>query len=771
MAKRYTARIYSNGIMAERGSKDNQDNIDVVESQKRRREVFLVFGLGLLFVLLTLFEIKLFSTSEQLPFVHSIFFFGLVNFNIIILLLLLFFIFRNIVKVFSERKGKWIAKTLKAKLIAAFVVFSFVPTVLMFLISVFYINSSFDKWFSVKMGSVLKNSLEVTHEYYSTEKKRNYHFASEIIASQASFKRPSSKLVSVFNKKIEEFSLDSIEYYPNLIDRRLIAVKSSESLPLIPTVSIEFLQKGIRSRVESSTIHQFGEGNLIRIITPVPKTKGGGALVVSTYVPLSLTSKMADVTSAYEDFRNTNPLEYPLKSIYLIILIMMTLVILFGATWFGFYLAKQLTNSFRALGIATRRVAAGDYRIVKVLTGNQEVQDLVENFNSMVLNLDRSKKEVLQANKDLHDTLERLDEHSQYIQEVLASVSTGVISVTPHGNVNVINRHAAQLLRINPKEFEGQSLAKLLSTAQFGLIRDSFDHLSKHGLASLQKSISIEVGEVTLPLQITISLMTDERGEEIGKLLVFDDLSPVVKAQRAAAWTEVARRIAHEIKNPLTPIKLSAQRLQKKFASQLDDPAFEDCTKMIIQQTDELKQLVNEFSNFARLPQSNPQLSSLDKIIEETLTLYRSAHSKIEFDFDRDESLPIFKFDPEQIKRVIMNLVENGIAATENDSQAQIRIRTQYDNLLKLVRISVSDNGVGLDKKRLNQIFEPYYSTRDSGTGLGLAIVKRIVEDHNGFIRALENEPRGLKMLIELPVVEKEAAANSTQDADPRGDF
>ena len=168
--------------MAERETKDSLENVDVIEARKRKREVFLVFGLGLLFVLLTLFEIKLFSTSEQLPFVHSIFFFGLVNFNIIILLLLLFFIFRNVVKVFAERKGKWIAKTLKAKLIAAFVIFSFVPTVLMFLISVFYINSSFDKWFSVKMGSVLKNSLEVTHEYYSTEKKRNYHFANEVIS-------------------------------------------------------------------------------------------------------------------------------------------------------------------------------------------------------------------------------------------------------------------------------------------------------------------------------------------------------------------------------------------------------------------------------------------------------------------------------------------------------------------------------------------------------------------------------------------------------------
>ncbi len=742
--------------MQENEQKETRDDEVLVESRKRKREIFLIFGLGLLFVLLTFFEIKLFSTSEQLPFVHSIFFFGLVNFNIIILLLLLFFIFRNVVKVFAERQGKWIAQTLKAKLIAAFVVFSFVPTLLMFLISVFYINSSFDKWFSVKMGSVLRNSLEVTHEYYSTEKRRNYHFAEEILSNVPHFRFGKDRLEGELLLQQKKYSLDAIEYYPSVIGKRTIAIRESGVLPEIPPVSLEFLRKGLKSKLDSSTIHQFGEGNLVRVITPVDKSKGGGALVVSTYIPLSLISKMENVTAAYEEFKNTNPLEYPLKSIYLIILVLMTLVILFGATWFGFYLAKQLTNSFAALGKATRRVAQGDYRKVVLTTGNQEVQQLVENFNGMVVNLDRSKREVLQANKDLQETLERLDEHSRYIQEVLESVSTGVISVSPEGRVNVINRHAAQLLKINPKEFEGEMLAKLIDRAQFGLVKDLFDHMSKHGLSSLQKSLRIEVDSETLPIQMTISLMQDEKGEDIGKLLVFDDLTPVVKAQRAAAWTEVARRIAHEIKNPLTPIKLSAQRLQKKFAGQVADPAFEDCTRMIIQQTDEIKQLVNEFSNFARLPQTNPQLASLHEVIEETLTLYRSAHPNIQIEFEKDESLPKFKFDPEQIKRVVMNLVENSLAAMDGQNEAQLVLRTQFDNLLKIIRLTISDNGMGVEQSKLGQIFEPYYSTREKGTGLGLSIVKRIIEDHNGFIRALKNEPRGLKMIIELPVVDTE---------------
>lgn len=744
----------------------NQDldgfGVALQETKKRKREVAMVLILGLTFLVLTWFEFKLLGISQQLPFVHSIFFFGLVNFNIIILLLLFFLIFRNIVKVFVERRGKVIGSSLKGKLIAAFVAFASVPTGLMFLVSVFYINSSFDKWFSVRMASVLKNSLEVNQEYIFSAKKKNYRFANQI-AKAIGDPTTAKALERQLDDFRERFSLDAVEYYPSLFGARTLVLSKDESLPRIPPVSLEFLRKGVSLRSESSTIHHFGEGNLVRVIVPVIRGGEKGALVVSSFIPISLISKMDDISAAHEEFRNLNPLQYPLKSIYLIILVLMTLVILLCATWFGFYLARELSIPLETLGLATHRVSQGDYRPVRLSSGSAEINRLIANFNQMTGSLERSKQEVLEANRHLTETLERLDEHSRYVQVVLSNVTTGVISVDQNGIITTINRHAGQLLGIEPTQYIGQSVQDVLNEKYHQIFMDLVTAMKERdavSLQNLQKEIRIDVGETSVPLQVNLSLLLDEKGNELGKVLVFDDLTMLVNAQRAAAWTEVARRIAHEIKNPLTPIKLSAQRLEKKFGSQIKDPAFTSCISMIIRQTDDLKRLVNEFSNFARLPQLRPVLGSLNKVIGEALELFRTAHRDVQFVFDPDPLLPEFKFDSDQIQRMLINLVDNAVAAVHDLQESRggrVAIRTQYDSLLKLVRVSVLDNGVGIPETDRDRVFEPYFSTKENGTGLGLAIVKRIVEDHNGFIRAFANEPRGTKLIIELPVTDTES--------------
>jgi two-component system nitrogen regulation sensor histidine kinase NtrY len=777
------------------------------EGRKRKREVIAVLVLGLLFFVLTWFEFKLLGISQQLPFVHSIFFFGLVNFNIILLLLLFFLIFRNIVKVFVERRGRVIGSSLKAKLVAAFAAFASIPTGLMFLVSVFYINSSFDKWFSVRMASVLKNSLEVNQEYVFSAKRKNYHFANQIAKEIAV--RP-TKSNAAIEKELEhlreQFSLDSVEFYPGLFAKRLDAFSKDESLPEIPPVSLEFLRKGISQHSEASTIHHFGEGNLVRVIVPLIRHGEHGAVVVSSFIPISLISRMDDISAAHEEFRNLNPLQYPLKSIYLIILVLMTLVILLCATWFGFYLARELSIPLETLGLATFRVSLGDYRPVELSSGSAEINQLIANFNQMTASLERSKAEVLTANINLTETLERLDEHSRYIEVVLSNVTTGVISVDQRGIITTINRHASQLLDIESSHFVGRSVKDILSGGAISNAQaqgeqpeykqpednqhednqheDSQSQDSERNMlapllhvmrepsnsvfsisaqgsqpqqstVSIQKEININLGDRTVPLQMTLSMLYDEKGLDLGKVLVFDDLTMLLNAQRAAAWTEVARRIAHEIKNPLTPIKLSAQRLEKKFGGQINDPAFSSCIGMIIQQTDDLKRLVNEFSNFARLPQTKPILGSLNHTTEDVLTFFKTAHKDVSFIGDLDQHLPQFRFDPGQIKRVLINLLDNAVAAVQVSTPGRISVRTQYDNMLNLVRVSVLDNGMGIQEGDRDRVFEPYFSTKEHGTGLGLAIVKRIVEDHNGFIRAFANEPTGTKIIIELPVNEK----------------
>ena len=250
---------------------------------------------------------------------------------------------------------------------------------------------------------------------------------------------------------------------------------------------------------------------------------------------------------------------------------------------------------------------------------------------------------------------------------------------------------------------------------------------------------------------IDLTTLKDEEGRPLGVVAVFDDLTQLIKAQRVAAWREVARRIAHEIKNPLTPIQLSAQRLRKRYLERLqeDGTVFDECTRTIVKQVEELKGMVNEFSNFARLPTSNPTPNRLNEIVQEALILFQEAHKEVRFEFLPRE-LPVFNIDKEQMKRVLINLIKNSLAAV--GKEGEIKIRTGYDPKLQMVRLEVSDNGHGISDEDKGKLFEPYYSTKKSGTGLGLTIVNAIVADHNGYIRVRDNLPKGTTFLIELPV-------------------
>ena len=734
-----------------------------LEIIKRKRELVLVVVIGILFSLFTWAQYILYDISHRLPFLHSIFFFGLVNLNIVLLLFLLFLIFRNVVKVFVERKGRLIGSSLKSKLIAAFVAFSFIPTILMLVISLFYIQSSFDKWFSDKVKIILKDSLEITNNFYVSEKRRNYHFAEQIAEQLNLDKNIKKQLQSYLNS----FSLDAVEYYPDLFEEKVYAIGDA-NLSSLPNLSLEFLQKAISDGVESSTLHQFGQGNLVRAMIPV-RFQGQiqGAIVVSSFVPIALTSKMDDIAIAYDNFKDLDPLEYPVKSIYVVILILMTLVILLGASWFGFHLAKELSVPLVQLSSALEQIPQGNYSRISLLTGSSEMQTLIDSFNQMTKTLEQSEGDLKQANTSLQDTLSVLDEHNRYIEVVLSKISTGVISIDRDGYITTVNQEAERLLNIIALDLLGTKFsssmdAKLVSAfeemrLQLQSLKSRFNKDST--ALSVKKEILLPGKEDTLQLMATLNLMLDEKLEDLGLVLVLDDLSVIANAQRAAAWREVARRIAHEIKNPLTPIKLSAQRLQNKFGEQIPDPAFASCTEMIIKQVDQLKTMVNEFSNFARMPEAKFVRSSLQKCIKEAVDLFENSNKSVEFVLDLDSSMPEFEFDPGQISRVFVNIIDNSISSLESMGDAlhkkQIQIETKYDAALKIARISIADNGKGLGSVQLSRVFEPYYTTKEHGTGLGLAIVKRIVQDHNAFIRASHNSPQGLKMLIEMPVESK----------------
>jgi two-component system nitrogen regulation sensor histidine kinase NtrY len=333
-------------------------------------------------------------------------------------------------------------------------------------------------------------------------------------------------------------------------------------------------------------------------------------------------------------------------------------------------------------------------------------------------------------------------------------VTAGVISVNKQGIITTINKSAEKLLRLKTRKIVGNNFREVVGSDYLPVIKDFLRDLLESGKDSIRKQISLQIADQKVTLLVNVTSLRDEHNEFMGTVVVFDDLTHLIKAQRMAAWREVARRIAHEIKNPLTPIQLSAQRLRKRYLDRFidDDKVFDECTNMIIKQVDELKNLVNEFSNFARMPASNPVPNDLNAIISEALILYQEGHKDIEFSLQKDPNLPVINLDREQMKRVVINLLDNAIDAM--DGSGTIAIETSYNPNLQMATFIIADSGCGIAADDKPKLFEPYFSTKKSGTGLGLAIVATVISDHNGYIRVKDNSPRGTRFIVELPTGE-----------------
>jgi two-component system nitrogen regulation sensor histidine kinase NtrY len=324
--------------------------------------------------------------------------------------------------------------------------------------------------------------------------------------------------------------------------------------------------------------------------------------------------------------------------------------------------------------------------------------------------------------------------------------------VDKEGKLTTVNKSAERLLNVNTSDVLGRHFREVLRSDQMDIVNGILREIIMGKQDTISKQVTIPTQDTKLTLQVNLSLLKDENDEFMGTVVVFDDLTHLIKAQRMAAWREVARRIAHEIKNPLTPIQLSAQRLRKRYLTRFneDEKVFDECTDMIIKSVDELKTLVDEFSNFARMPAIQPSVNNLNDIIAEALTLYQEAHREISFSFNPDETIPLFPLDRDQIKRVLINLLDNSVAAIEG--VGNVNIESTFDKDLSMATFIVADTGQGIAPEDRSRLFEPYFSTKKSGTGLGLAIVSSIISDHNGFIRVKDNHPKGTKIIVELPV-------------------
>ena len=728
------------------------------ERRKRTREAVIIFLALFLIIILTKAEIHLTQISADVPIGSNIAIFGVINFVILLVILLVYLVSRNTVKLLAESRSNPLATRLRTKLVSSFIGLSLVPTMLLFFAAAGFINNTIHNWFNNQVENSLSESLEVAQTYYKNSASNALYYGRQIsgfVKDQKLLNQSNlPQLKELIKQKQKEYNLGVVEVYS--AQREELVRASNPDVPKgeFTNPASEDIARVLEGK-ELTRINTAGKADLIRGIVPIYSTWNQqdvvGAIVVNYYVPYSLVNKMKEITSSYHDFRQLKILKNPIRAGYILTLFLITVVIIFFAYWMGIYLANSMTRPVQELVDATREVAEGNLDVQIESESVDEIGMLVQSFNKMTNDLREKQKALNAFNEELSQKNQEIEQRRRYMEIVLRNVAAGVISVDKNGIITTINKSAEKLLNINPGTVIGKNFREVLKDAELEIVKDTLRDLLLAKQDTINRQVFIDVRGNRLALHLHLTMLRDETGEFVGTVLVLDDLTQLMKAQRMAAWREVARRIAHEIKNPLTPIQLSAQRLRKRYLSRFsdDEKVFDECTEMIIKSVDELKTLVNEFSNFARMPAIQPEPNDLNAIIREALTLYQEGHRGVTFGFMPDSSLPVLKIDRDQIKRVIINILENSVAAM--NEQGAIEIRTSFDAELMMASVSISDNGPGIPAADKPRLFEPYFSTKKTGTGLGLAIVSSIVTDHNGFVRVRDNLPQGACFVVELP--------------------
>lgn len=721
-------------------SKTLEDRLRHEEAVRRKREGLVILITTLMVLLFAFFEVQLPEVSTESSLSGNIGFFLLLNINIILLILLVFLVVRNLVKLIFERKRRILGSRLRVRLVLAFIALSLVPTLLLFFIAGGFVTRSFERLLDVQVENALQGSLEIGQTYYQNSANNALFYARQVsqrITQEGLFDfQRVGELKEFIQTKQREYNLGTVEVFSP--DRQLLVVAFNDQVPTGVTIKPEsdFLNRALRG-LEVTRTQAFGEADIIRGGVPVYNNDREilGAVVVDYYVPKSISKRALQISRSYEQHKHLTILKKPVKNSYILTLLLITLVIIFSATWFGLYLAKGITVPIQSLAEGTHEVAHGNWDYQIEASGDDEIGTLVDSFNQMTRDLKQINLEV--------------ERRGRYMETLLANITAGVISVDPTGNVTTINKTAEQILGIKREQVLGKNYGLVFHSEHLQVLREIIEHV--RGRASVEREVKIPLPDQILTVMVTATTLRGEEGNILGIMVFLEDITQIQKVQRMEAWREVARRIAHEIKNPLTPIQLSAERLRKRYSKLLEGNGaiLDKCTSTIIKQVEELKNLVNEFSQFARLPAAELIPNNLNEIVKEALFLFQEGHRGINFQFQREE-LPSLELDRDQIKRALINLLDNAVAAVEE--KGEIKISTAYNPVSGIVHLEVADDGCGLAAEVRARIFEPYFSTKKDGTGLGLAIVSAIVADHRGYIRVRPNDPKGTRFIIELPV-------------------
>ena len=714
------------------------------------------------------------STELNPEFLTEVVLYALSAADLTMLVALVFVLARNIVKLVVERRRGLPFSRFRAKLVMALLGLTIVPCVLVLIVGSELIRSSTEKWFSQPIDDVLGAATRIAQDYYREREISVAGHAARI-----------AKAIPV--AAVESGDLDAVrraiegEVAPGRVGLVEVYRSRSRAGPrgdVVPLVAVE--SPGLpRDRIRASADHLAslvasggtptyapepleGGGELVRGGAAVRDASGRvvGVVLASDHLSGESATHARQIIEAYQSRSQLHALRRPIIGVYLTLFVMMTLMILVSATWTGLYLAKRITRPVQRLAAGAREIGAGhlDHRIEPET--RDEFGSLVEAFNTMAGELAASQRKLEHSRLDLERKNQQLDERRQYIETVLERIATGVVSLGPDGQIETINGAALRLLEVD-RSVVGARAEDVCQREDLKPLETLLRQSHKGGQAPAVQEITLFRDGRELHLAAAATALLRDDGSAGGAVVVFDDVTPLIRTQRVAAWRDVARRLAHEIKNPLTPIQLCAERMRRQFIS-APAPAralVEECTSTIVGEVESLKALVDEFAQFARMPAPRAAPTDLNAALGETLALYNDLFREIRIERRFSPALPPVRVDLEQMRRVVINLVDNGVEALggsaastrPNGESPAIVVETRHDPGNGVARILVSDNGPGISAADRDKLFMPYYSTKRRGSGLGLAIVRRIIAEHGGSIEVADNVPSGTVFTIELP--------------------
>jgi two-component system nitrogen regulation sensor histidine kinase NtrY len=716
----------------------------------------IVFGIiALLGVLGGLLILAGQSSSLAPDFLTEFVLYALLVTDVAMLAALTFVLARNIVKLVVEHRRALPFARFRVKLVAVLLGMTLIPAVLVLIVGSELIRTSVDRWFDAPMEEALSSATAVAGDLYQERQTRVRDAARRAADALAGMDLAAIEAGTVALPTLLASARDGepAVHLFRRTDAGVVRVGASVSSGPAADTALRLAQGAIDRHAEAGANDRLDNArDLMGLAVPLPGADGqpAGAVVATDVLGGEVALRARRVTGAYEAYQQARVLRQPLTAVYLSFFVMLTLLILVAATWMGLYLAKRITRPVQMLAAAAREIGAGhlDHRLVRETA--DEFGSLIDAFNSMATELAANRRRLERTALDVERKHQDVEARRRYIETILERVATGVISVDETGALRTVNPAAARLLGL-AGDLSNRPVAAIFGHGELRPLADLIEEAARSRKEVRPREIGMTLDGRELHLSVVTTPLVSADGQAEGVVLVFDDVTPLIRAQKVAAWREVARRLAHEIKNPLTPIQLCAERLRRHFSGAPDATRalVDECTTTIVGEVDSLKGLVDEFAQFARMPAPRAVPTDLHRLVNDVLALNDGLLTDVRVTRRFAGDLPPVSADPEQIRRVVQNVMDNAIEAM--DRKGEISVETEHDAGHSLVRLVIADQGPGIPASEREKLFLPYYSTKRRGSGLGLAIVRRIVAEHGGSIDLSDNTPTGTRFAIELP--------------------